>query len=841
MEKFYGWLFNRSKVVIALVVSLVLLGAFYFIQMPKRSEPILDVPITFIEMSFDGDVYPSISDLNELVIENKEEEIRQVSKLININTTLFSTQTMDYKVVMVLAFDTYLSPDEIENQKTEVEDLFKYFNEADSISFTGFGNKTDMVYTITKNTSISDEEYDLALIGFQADIFEIYGVKNVIQNSDGIFFTEDRLEADVITVNFNVDQDFTKLSDDFEDIINKYNDKLQIHSVIDSIDTVQKGVSSVIINLLEAIFIVFFIVIFILGLRNAIGAAIALPIIVLITILVNNLLGYGLENMMIAGLILTIGLIVDNVIVIIEGISNEISKGNDMLDATTTTIKKNALPVLASTLTTLAAFTPIIFMPGVSKQYLQTLSTTVIVALTLSYLFAILITPIISKLLMKKNKLQTKTTIKVGTFDKLSSLIIKAIKRPVIVSVSCLVIFLGAMILFFAKGNTQFFPVQEGDIVMIKYESSCEIQDCGLEMIEYTNALNNVLKDFDEIDAYTYSMYKDLPNIGQQDSISPGSSSGRYYVNTRLNEYETEEFANRLEIALIEETKQYGYVTVAPMLYTAADDVSFVFNSDNYSEVVELSQIIISELENHDLIQNISANIVPNHNFIMYKTNAKYSVTITAKPVTGESGAQIQQEVLDELDDEINSYTNVRNIATGLTEQNNKIMITLMTSFTIALVLIILIGLVQFNGFKLPLIMFATIPLALAGALTFAVIFNQSLSMTSSLGIIALMGIVVNNAILLLDYIKKEREDGQTIEEACEKSVNRRIKPIIASNLTSIGGMIPLAVFGGLFFRPMAIMMIGGILANALLSLMLIPSLYKLLHKEKVLKSRSEI
>ena len=135
----------------------------------------------------------------------------------------------------------------------------------------------------------------------------------------------------------------------------------------------------------------------------------------------------------------------------------------------------------------------------------------------------------------------------------------------------------------------------------------------------------------------------------------------------------------------------------------------------------------------------------------------------TAKPITGESGSQIQQEVLEELEDEINNYTNVNNIATGLSQQNNRIMINLLTSFTIALVLIILIGLVQFNGFKLPLIMFATIPLALAGALTFAVIFNQSLSLTSSLGIIALMGIVVNNAILLLDYIKKEREDGRFI------------------------------------------------------------------------------
>ena len=833
MKVFYNWLFNKSKVMIALLLALVVLGGFYFTQMPKKSEPNMDIALTFIEMSFNGGEYASITDLNESVIEDKEEEIRQVSKLININTTIYVSHTMDYKVVMVLAYDTYLSPEEIQNQKTEVEDLFKYFNEPESISFAGFGDKTDMVYTITKKANVSDEEYESKLTSFQTELFDIYSVKNVVHNTGGIFFSEHGTAADVITVNFDADQDFTKLSDDFTEIVDKYSDDLSIHSVIDSIETVKEGISSVITNLLEAIFIVFFIVILILGFKNAIGAAIALPIIVLITILINNLLGFGLENMMIAGLILTIGLIVDNVIVITESISNELSNGSSILDATTTTVKKNALPVLASTLTTLAAFTPIIFMPGVSKQYLQTLSTTVIIALILSYIFAILITPIISKILMSKNYVKPKTVIKEAQFIKLSTLINKVIRRPIIVAVSCLVLFVCAMLLFVTNGNTQFFPVQEGDIIMIKYESSCEIQSCGFEMVEYTNAINEVLGDFDEIDEFVYSMYKDLPNIGQQDSISPGSSSGRYYINTKLNEYETEDFANKLEIALIEQTKDFGYVTVAPMLYTSADDTSFVFSSDNYTDLVEVNQIITDKLEGHDFIQNVSSNVVPNHNFIMFKTNAKYSVTITAKPITGESGTQIQQEILEELEDELNSYENVNNIATGLSEMNNKIMTTLISSFTIALVLIVLIGLVQFNGFKLPLIMFATIPLALTGALTFAVIFNQSLSMTSSLGIIALMGIVVNNAILLLDYIKKEREDGQSIDEACTRSVNRRIKPIIASNLTAIGGMIPLAVFGGLFFRPMAIMMIGGILANALLSLMLVPSLYKLLHKEK--------
>ena len=107
-------------------------------------------------------------------------------------------------------------------------------------------------------------------------------------------------------------------------------------------------------------------------------------------------------------------------------------------------------------------------------------------------------------------------------------------------------------------------------------------------------------------------------------------------------------------------------------------------------------------------------------------------------------------------------------------------------------------------------------------------------------GAIALMGIVVNAGILLIDYINKAREKGVDLKKACYKAVERRIRPITLSSVTTIFGLIPLALYGGEFFNPMAVTLIGGLATSTLLTIFVIPALYYLLekrHEEKEAKN----
>ena len=144
----------------------------------------------------------------------------------------------------------------------------------------------------------------------------------------------------------------------------------------------------------------------------------------------------------------------------------------------------------------------------------------------------------------------------------------------------------------------------------------------------------------------------------------------------------------------------------------------------------------------------------------------------------------------------------------------------------LVLCLIYTILLVEFKSFRDPLIILFTVPLSMTGALLGLWLFRQPLSLTALLGIISLMGIVVNNAILLMDHIKGGRCQGKTAEAACFMAVQGRFRPIVLSAMTTIMGLMPLALSTSELFKPMAIALISGLVLATLLTMVIIPLLY---------------
>ncbi len=151
----------------------------------------------------------------------------------------------------------------------------------------------------------------------------------------------------------------------------------------------------------------------------------------------------------------------------------------------------------------------------------------------------------------------------------------------------------------------------------------------------------------------------------------------------------------------------------------------------------------------------------------------------------------------------------------------------------VGLFLIMTVLIIQFNSYLQPAIILVTIPLSFAGALFSLYITGQELSFTAMLGMVSLMGIVVNNAIVLIDYINQARGEGQTALEACKTAVGRRLRPILLSTTTTVIGLVPLVVSGGETFRPMAIGLMGGLLFSTLLTLVFVPSLVAITHGKK--------
>lgn len=138
----------------------------------------------------------------------------------------------------------------------------------------------------------------------------------------------------------------------------------------------------------------------------------------------------------------------------------------------------------------------------------------------------------------------------------------------------------------------------------------------------------------------------------------------------------------------------------------------------------------------------------------------------------------------------------------------------------------------QFNSIRRVALTFATIPLVLIGAPIALWMTGQPLSFFAILGLISLMGIIINNAIVLINQIDIERAH-LGIEEAIVAASMKRVRPILLTSLTTILGLLPLALTGGALFEPMATLMIGGLLLSSPLSLAVVPCVYLLLFRSR--------
>lgn len=151
----------------------------------------------------------------------------------------------------------------------------------------------------------------------------------------------------------------------------------------------------------------------------------------------------------------------------------------------------------------------------------------------------------------------------------------------------------------------------------------------------------------------------------------------------------------------------------------------------------------------------------------------------------------------------------------------------------IAMLIIFAILVLQFKSFIQPFIIFASIPFALIGSFYALFISGFDFSFTAFIGVIALIGIAINDAIIFIDFTNEERKQGKSIYEALVQAGQLRFIPIFITSVTTIGGLLPLTLQGGLFWGPLGWVIIGGLTLSTLLILIIVPVLYKVMIREK--------
>lgn len=212
------------------------------------------------------------------------------------------------------------------------------------------------------------------------------------------------------------------------------------------------------------------------------------------------------------------------------------------------------------------------------------------------------------------------------------------------------------------------------------------------------------------------------------------------------------------------------------------------------------------------------------------KYNGQYSILLYSDVYSGFNRADILSQLKKQMDNM--SFDGVQYTFDGEAEKIAENFGSAGVSAIVAVFAIYMILLFQFKDMRQPFIVLFTVPLSSAGALAGLFIMNQPISFTGLIGIISLIGIVVNNAIVLIDYINMKRKEGRAIDEAAKEASTIRIRPILLSTITTISGLIPLLISNSELFKPMAVALVFGLLVSTILTLVFIPLMYSIIIHE---------
>jgi hydrophobe/amphiphile efflux-1 (HAE1) family protein len=273
---------------------------------------------------------------------------------------------------------------------------------------------------------------------------------------------------------------------------------------------------------------------------------------------------------------------------------------------------------------------------------------------------------------------------------------------------------------------------------------------------------------------------------------------------------------------------------------------NFIMNGKQYYVIVQADRVDRNEpLDLSSIyVQNSRGELIQLDNIVklsyrsnppqLYHFNRYIAATVSASPAKGYTlgdGIKEMDKIASGVLDESFS-TSLAGTAKEYAESSH----TLVFAFLLALILVYLILSAQFESFRDPLIIMFTVPLALAGAILSLWLFGQTLNIFSQIGIIALVGIVTKNGILIVEFANQRKAKGLSIREAVIDAASQRFRPILMTSLATVFGVLPIALALGAAAKSresMGIVIIGGLLFSLGLTLFIIPALYTYLSSQK--------
>lgn len=778
---------------------------------------------------------------------------------------------------------------------------------------------------------------------------------------------DDKAKASVfLTVSRKVNSDVISSSEGVKKLLSEsqgtlYPEDLTVYVSNDLAVNVNSDLEKIQSSAWSGLLVVIIVLFLFIGIKESMIVATTIPLSLLGTLGVLNLFGITFNTFAVLGLIVALGLLVDNSIIVMENIDRLSKKNFTPIDAAYYGANQVGYPVSSATMTTLAAFFPLAILPGILGAFVSTIPITIMITITVSLLVSLLITPSLSARILRGKKRGIKfpkwlrVALSVSIVAGLSYIAFLDIGSMtityVMVAVFSLLMFFrslggsergleeskltlrysqfirwiaikkwrGALVLLigllslvasfstFATGALKiaFFPVNEPTSLTIT------IDTVGGMTLDNTDAIIREIED---------KLYQ-VDTIKQFNTTVGGSEIDRAVISVELDVTDFSGFESReriegalgmipgaivniqgiasgppvgkpLELQIIGDDLRastdfadeiFNYIATIDGVYNIESSVSvgvpqLVFDINDYKALtygispIQVSNHLRGELngveaatfnkdgEEIDIVIRRNIDLVDS----LEKVENLYIPTATGNMVPLSSIADIEEvggiseisrkngERIISVSADLKEGYNINNVVTRIKNsypdndipQGVKLKYSgdvegieqnfgnLLQSMILAVFLVFIILTVQFKSIGQPFIILSTLPMAFIGVIWGLIITGNEFGFYAFMGLVALIGIAVNDAIVLIDYINYLRLEGMSVSEAIMEAGKTRFNPVLATTLTTISGVLPLA-FKEAYYAQFSFALIFGLMVTTLLTLIFIPTIYSLFNRKK--------
>ena len=686
-------------------------------------------------------------------------------------------------------------------------------------------------------------------------------------------------------------------------------------------DAVTTAIDGFLVSLIEAVVIVIVVLLVFMGLRSAliIGAILALTI--LSTFIFMGPWNVALERISLGALVIALGMLVDNAIVVVDGMLVRINKGQDRTEAARDVVAQQSMPLLGATVVAIMAFGAIGLSQDSTGEFCRSLFQVVLLSLGLSWLTGMTVAPLLCVMFLKQEKQkpgqEAKDPYGGFLFVMYRKLLLKAIRFRWITVLVVLVVF-GIALWGFQFIDSSFFPdstrpqfmvdvwLPQGTHINETIGTSEDIEEylADLEGTTHVTTLagaggmrflvtyapekaNSAYLQFlvdvedytlidkliPQVEKHLLAEFPDVEVYGRKILLGPGfggkiqirfsgpdpnvlrglagKSMDILYEDGGAKAIRTD-WRQRVKvmrpIVAEEEANNAGVTTqdvalaakgsfegVRVGVYRESDEllpILFRAPEEERSNVASVTNLQIwspAAQQSIPLRQVVRDFETTFEDEILQRLNRKTTITVHADPAEGTAAALLgrirsQVEALDMGPDyELEwwgEYRDSTRAQAGIAAS--------LPFFFLAMVLIVI---TLFNSLRLPLIIWLTVPLAVIGVTAGLLLTKQPFGFMALLGFMSLSGMLIKNAIVLVDEIESQKREGSPVFKAIVDSGVSRLRPVSMAALTTALGMIPLLVDA--FFVAMAVTIIAGLMAATVLTMIVLPVFYSVFFRVK--------